>query len=87
MDAQCLVVGHSPLLLGNHYPRVEAAPKRTPGEDQDRERGGAAWQQPSTRWERLENKEDLPWVSYWRQSPAPSLQKVVVPTTTDCSDQ
>lgn len=39
MDAQCLVAGHSPLLLGNCYARVEAAPKLTPGGDQDGSQG------------------------------------------------
>lgn len=39
MDAQRLVAEHSPLLLGNRYARVEAAPKLTPGDDQDGSQG------------------------------------------------
>jgi len=50
-----------------------ADPRRRPGWVTGREE-----KQPSTRWEGLENKEDLPWVSCWRQSPAPLLQKIKV---------
>lgn len=70
----------SPLLLGNHRARVEAAPKLTPGGHQGVSQGERR-RRPSTRRERIENMEDLPWVSCWRWSSAltPKSQGLVQP--------
>lgn len=80
----CSVCGgrtqQSPLLLGNHHARVEAAPKLTPGGHQGVSQGERR-RRPSTRRERIENMEDLPWVSCWRWSSAltPKSQGLVQP--------